>query len=82
MEFPFLFLWPYSTSDGLEPSFRSLLKPSSSLVLAEADNPKRWLFRNIEGQSGTLTERPMSQTDVYRMIRRCADDAGIKPKFG
>lgn len=24
----------------------------------------------------------MSQTDVYRMIRKCADDADIKPKFG
>jgi hypothetical protein len=28
------------------------------------------MFRTTEGQSGTLTERPMRQADVYRMIRR------------
>jgi len=47
-----------------------------------ADVPKSWLFRTTEGQSGTLTERPMDQTAVYRMIRRRADDAGIKTKIG
>lgn len=47
-----------------------------------ADDPKGWLFRTTEGQSGTLTDRPMNQTDVYRMIRRRADDAGIKTKIG
>ena len=47
-----------------------------------ADDPKGWLFRTTEGQSGTLTDRHMSQTDVYRMIRRRADDAGIKTKIG
>jgi site-specific recombinase XerD len=47
-----------------------------------ADDPKGWLFRTTEGQSGILTDRPMSQTDVYRMIRRRADDAGIKTKIG
>ena len=47
-----------------------------------ADDPKGWLFRTTEGQSGTLTDRPMSQTDVYRMIRRRAEDAGIKTKIG
>ncbi|MGA2986227.1 MAG: tyrosine-type recombinase/integrase [Terriglobia bacterium] len=46
------------------------------------DAPKGWLFRTTEGQSGILTERPMSQVDVYRMIRRRADDAGIKTKIG
>ena len=47
-----------------------------------ADDPKGWLFRTTEGQSGYLTDRPMKQDDVYRMIRRRADDAGIKTKIG
>ena len=47
-----------------------------------ADDQKGWLFRTTEGQSGTLTDRPMNQADVYRMIRRRADDAGIKTKIG
>ena len=46
------------------------------------DDPKGWLFRTTEGQSGYLTERPMSQADVYRMIRRRAADAGIKTRIG
>jgi len=45
------------------------------------DDPKGWLFRTTLGQSGTLTERPMSQPDVYRMIRRRAVDAGIETKI-
>jgi len=43
---------------------------------------KGWLFRTTEGQSGILTDRPMKQDDVYRMIRRRAEDAGIKTKIG
>ena len=46
------------------------------------EDSKGWLFRTTEGQSGILTDRPMSQADVYRMIRRRADDAGIKTKIG
>ena len=45
-------------------------------------DPKGWLFRTTEGQSGQLTSRPMRQADVYRMIRRRADDAGIKTRIG
>ncbi|HWR53970.1 MAG TPA: tyrosine-type recombinase/integrase [Bryobacteraceae bacterium] len=45
-------------------------------------NQKSWLFRTTEGQSGCLTERPMRQADVYRMIRRRAADAGIKTRIG
>lgn len=53
------------------------------LAAAEiADDQKGWLFRTTEGQSGYLTDRPMKQDDVYRMIRRRADDAGIKTKIG
>ena len=47
-----------------------------------ADDPKGWLFRTTRGQSGYLTDRPMSQADVYRMIGRRADDAGIETKIG
>ena len=46
------------------------------------DDPNGWLFRTTEGQSGYLTDRPMSQADVYRMIGRRDDDAGIKIKIG
>jgi len=46
------------------------------------DDPKGWLFRTTQGNSGYLTERPMRQDDVYNMIRRRADDAGIKTKIG
>ena len=46
------------------------------------EDPKGWLFRTTEGQSGVLTDRPMRQADVYRMIRRRADDAGITTKIG
>ena len=47
-----------------------------------ASDPKGFLFRTTEGQSGRLTDRPMSRSDVYRMIKRRAEDAGIKTKIG
>ena len=47
-----------------------------------ADDPKGWLFRTTEGNSGYLTDRPMNRTDLYRVIRRRAEDAGIKTKIG
>jgi site-specific recombinase XerD len=47
-----------------------------------ADDPKGWLFRTTQGNSGYLTDRPMRQDDVYRMIGRRAADAGIKTKIG
>jgi integrase len=36
------------------------------------------LFRTAVGQIHALTEKPMAQVDVYRMIRRRAEDAGIE----
>ncbi|MDZ4782923.1 MAG: tyrosine-type recombinase/integrase [Planctomycetia bacterium] len=47
-----------------------------------ARDMKGWLFRTTEGQSGQLTDRPMRQADVYRMIRRRAADAGIMTRIG
>jgi len=36
-----------------------------------------YLFRAIAGASGALTERPLSQPDIYRIVRRRAQAAGI-----
>jgi site-specific recombinase XerD len=44
--------------------------------------PKEWLFRTAIGRTGELSEQPMQQSDVYRMIRRRADDAGIATRIG
>jgi len=46
-----------------------------------ANDPKGFLFRTTAGRSGGLTPRAMSQSDVFRMIRRRANDAGIKTKI-
>jgi integrase len=40
--------------------------------------PKGHLFRTAIDRTEQLSERPMSQADVYRMIRRRAEEAGIR----
>lgn len=40
-----------------------------------------YLFRSIAGGSGRLTERPLTQPDVYRIVRRRAEVAGIDGKL-
>ena len=45
-------------------------------------DPKDWLFPTALGLSGRLSNRPMAQADVYRMIRRRADGAGIETQIG
>jgi len=45
-------------------------------------NPKNTLFPTAQGRTGRLSERPMSQADAYRMIRRRAIEAGIGTKIG
>jgi site-specific recombinase XerD len=47
-----------------------------------ADEPKGWLFRSTRARTGELTENPLSQADVYRMIRRRALAAGIRTQIG
>ena len=47
-----------------------------------AAQPKGFLFRTTLGTTAQLSERPMSQSDAYRMIRRRAADAGILTKIG
>ncbi len=42
--------------------------------------PKGWLFQTTVGRTGSLTSRPMAQPDVYRMIQRRAEDAGLETK--
>jgi site-specific recombinase XerD len=45
-------------------------------------DPKGFLFRTVDWNSGELTARPLSQVDAYRMIRRRAAAAGIQTKIG
>lgn len=43
---------------------------------------KGHLFRTIAGRTGKLTDQPMSQSDVFRMIGRRAQAAGIQTRVG
>jgi integrase len=48
-----------------------------------AEDRKSWLFRTARGHNGaTLSARPMSQPDAWRMIRRRAAAAGIATEIG
>jgi len=47
-----------------------------------AQDRKGFLFRTAVGKTKTLSDRPMAQVDVYRMIRRRARDAGILTPIG
>ena len=44
--------------------------------------PKSPLFRSVTGRTRLLSDNPMTQPDVYRMIRRRAEQAGIQTKIG
>jgi site-specific recombinase XerD len=46
-----------------------------------AIDTKAWLFPTIAPRISTLSERPMSQADVYRMVRRRAAAAGIQTQI-
>jgi site-specific recombinase XerD len=47
-----------------------------------AGDEKGHLFRTAMGRTGELSDRPMSQSDAWRMIRRRASAAGISTKIG
>ena len=48
-----------------------------------AEDRKGWLFRTARGHNGTtLSAKPMSQPDAWRMIRRRAAAAGIAAPIG
>ena len=46
------------------------------------DDNKGPLFRTAKGRTGELTDKPLAQPDVWRMIRRRAKKAGIKTRIG
>ena len=50
-------------------------------ALAGADK-KDFLFRSAKGRSGVLSDNPMRQADVYRMIGRRAALAGVETHIG
>lgn len=47
--------------------------------LTEGKDP---LFRTMQGRTGQLSGKPMTQADAYRMIRRRATDVGLRTKIG
>lgn len=49
---------------------------------ASLGSGKGYLFRSVMGNSGRLSARPMSQADVFRMIGRRAEAAGIRTRIG
>lgn len=49
---------------------------------AQIDTGKQFLFQTIVGRTGRLSGNPMSQSDVYRMIRRWAVHAEIRTQIG
>ena len=49
---------------------------------AAQSGAKAYLFCTAMGRSRALSSRPMSQSDVWRMIGRRAEQAGIKTKIG
>jgi site-specific recombinase XerD len=53
-----------------------------SYLEAAPPGAKAYLFRAATGRSAALSSRPMSQSDVWRMIGRRAEQAGIKTKIG
>ena len=49
---------------------------------AQLGEGKGWLFRSAAGRTGRLSEVPMGQADVFRMIGRRAEAAGIRTRIG
>jgi site-specific recombinase XerD len=47
-----------------------------------AGNPKGYFFLTTRGKTAKLTANPLAQSNVYRMIRRRAMEAGIKTRIG
>ena len=49
---------------------------------AQLEAGKGWLFQTVAGRSGRLSGNPMAQGDVFRMIGRRAEAAGIRTHIG
>jgi len=54
----------------------------SYIETAQIGEGKQFLFRTAIGRTNRLSEKPMLQADVYRMIRRRATAASIETKIG
>jgi len=52
------------------------------LKAAQLTEEKSPLFRTMHGRTGQLSDKPMTQVDAYRMIRRRAETVGIRTKIG
>jgi site-specific recombinase XerD len=52
------------------------------LKAAQLTEGKSPLFRTMHGRTGQFSDKPMTQADAYRMIRRRAADVGIRTKIG
>jgi site-specific recombinase XerD len=49
---------------------------------AQLDDAKGYLFRSAAGRTGKLSDTPMTQADVFRMVGRRARAAGIRTRIG
>lgn len=49
---------------------------------APPTGPKGWLFRSAVGRTGVLSDRQLSQSDVFRMIARRTAAVAVLGKFG
>lgn len=49
---------------------------------AQLAGAKGYLFRSAAGRTGRLSETPMAQADVFRMVRRRAEVADIRTSIG
>lgn len=72
---------------NLEAWLEAYLEPlgtgEATLMCSPASRPGRaWLFRSGRGRTGQLSEQPMRQADVFRMIGRRAEAAGIRTQVG
>ena len=72
-----------------QPPFHDPLEPLAEALHAYiaaagiGEDKKGWLFRTSRGHQGiTLGEKPMTQTDAWRMVRKRALAAGIMAPIG
>ncbi len=49
---------------------------------AQLGDVKGYLFRSAAGRTGRLSDTPMAQADVFRMVGRRAEAAGIRTRIG
>jgi integrase len=59
-----------------------LIFVANCATAAIAGDAKGYVFRTTRSKTGILTGNPMTQSDVYRMIRRRTFAAGIKMPVG